>query len=82
MVPHLWFREFIEIIFVEQIDEVSAPVWDHFFECLALLVCIGFSSEIIGVMSAYENGLCEVYCENGLFFLQLLIPLVIGICIG
>ncbi len=26
MVPHLWFREFVEVVFVEQVIEISAPV--------------------------------------------------------
>ncbi len=65
MVPCLWFREFIKIIFVEQIDKISAPVWDHFFERLTLLFSIGFGSKVIGVMSTYEDGLREIYRENG-----------------
>ncbi len=59
MVPHLWFREFIEIIFVKQIIEISTPVWDHLFEHLALLVSIGFGGQVICVMSVYEDGLCK-----------------------
>ncbi len=68
MVPHLWFREFIEIVFVKQVVEISAPAQNHFFKQFGLLLCIGFGGKVIGVMSAYEDGLCEVYCKNGFSF--------------
>ncbi len=65
MVPHLWLREFIEIVFVKQVIEISAPVQDHLFKRLGLLLHVGFSSEVIHMMGTYENGLCEVYCKDG-----------------
>ncbi len=82
MVPHLWFREFIEVVFVKQIFEVSAPVWDYFLERLGPLFCICFGREVIGMMSAYVDGLRKVYCENGFPFFQLFVPLVIRISVG
>ncbi len=49
----------------QTIFKISAPVWDHFFECLGLFLCIGFGSEVICMMSAYENGLHKVYGQDG-----------------
>ncbi len=46
-------------------DEIFAPVWNHFLERIALLFCVGFGGEVICMMSVYENGLCKIYGENG-----------------
>ncbi len=33
------------------------------------------------MVSVYEDSLCKVYRENAFSLLQLLVPLVIGICV-